>query len=123
MGHQLRGDFSGNILHKHRIFVCPFGHILLILAFENTVHLARGRTFDDIDDLLKPNEPPLAKTHRHQASLIVGSKLADRLGTGTQRGDGHLHLIGLGHLASQCFLPERYIGTPSIPLHRKRELA
>ena len=86
-----RGDVAHQIFDKDRIGVGALGHEFLIGALEQAVEFRAGRVLHQPDHLLDPHRLGAAHRVGHVTALIVGTRLADRLGAGAEGRDRDDH--------------------------------
>src|SRR6185503_6130633 len=81
-----RGDVAHHVLDELRVVVGALGDELLVGPLEQAVELARALLFDDVDDLLDPDEVVGARGDGDVRALVVRAALGDLLRAGAEAG-------------------------------------
>lgn len=85
---QAPGDIAHQVLHELGVVIGALGDEFFIRAFDQTVDLARGLFFHDIDEVVYPAFTVDAGGQGDVRALIMRAVFRYLLGTGAETGDG-----------------------------------
>ena len=80
-------DRPNSILDEHRVILGLLGQGTFIFAFEQGIDRRTGALFNPFDQIFEPDMLAITDFDPNGTALVVGTPLADFLGTGAKRGD------------------------------------